>query len=103
MTDNAQFGRHGPPPHEPFESVLRFRVAVLTIGHRGPPHPSPLPEERERRRRRLFPSMVQRHNAPACVGVGYKQVIPTGLTKSTRDGKAITLTAFSLGIIQRFH
>ena len=33
-------------PHEPFESVLRFRVAVLTIGHRGPPHPSPLPEER---------------------------------------------------------
>ena len=31
--------------------------------------------------------------------VGYKQVIPTGLTNSTRDGKLVTLTAFRLGII----
>ena len=35
------------PPDEPSDEVFRFRVAVLTIGHRGPPHPSPLPKERE--------------------------------------------------------
>jgi len=34
--------------------VLRFRVAVLVGGRRGPPHPSPLPEERVLRRK--FPT-----------------------------------------------
>ena len=48
-----------PSPDELFDDVLRFRVAVLVAGHRGPPHPSPLPEERVPGRRPLFPSIVQ--------------------------------------------
>ena len=70
------FGCVGPPPHEPFENVLRFRVAVLTIGYRGPPHPGPLPEERVPRWRPLFPSMVQRRNACACVGTSHPSPLP---------------------------
>ena len=64
-------GRCGPPPHEPFESVLCFRVAVLTIEYRGPPHPNPLPEERVPDGGLLFLSMVQGRDARACVGTSH--------------------------------